>query len=141
MFCKKGVLRNFAKFTGKHLYQSLFLTKLQTRVTSCNLIKKKTLVQVFYSEFCELSKNTFFYKTPPVAAFDTCVIGSYGDIIFRLWWLTLSWRSSYHIETNPIIFRANQWTGFYMIRSAVKKELKFTWLVVKLSLLASSLAL
>ena len=26
---KKGVLRNFAKFTGKHLYQSLFLTKLQ----------------------------------------------------------------------------------------------------------------
>ena len=23
VFCKKGVLRNFAKFTGKHLYQSL----------------------------------------------------------------------------------------------------------------------
>ena len=26
---KKGVLRNFAKFTGKHLCQSLFLIKLQ----------------------------------------------------------------------------------------------------------------
>ena len=24
VFCKKGVLRNFAKFTGKHLCQSLF---------------------------------------------------------------------------------------------------------------------
>ena len=24
MFCKKGVLRNFAEFTGKHLCQSLF---------------------------------------------------------------------------------------------------------------------
>ena len=24
MFCKKGVLRNFAKFTGKHLCQSLY---------------------------------------------------------------------------------------------------------------------
>ena len=24
MFCKKGVLRNFAKFTGKHLCHSLF---------------------------------------------------------------------------------------------------------------------
>ena len=24
VFCKKGVLRNFVKFTGKHLYQSLF---------------------------------------------------------------------------------------------------------------------
>ena len=25
MFCKKGVLKNFAKFRGKHLCQSLFL--------------------------------------------------------------------------------------------------------------------
>ena len=25
VFCKKGVLRNFAKFTGKQLCQSLFL--------------------------------------------------------------------------------------------------------------------
>ena len=29
VFCEKGVLRNFAKFTGKHLCQSLFLIKLQ----------------------------------------------------------------------------------------------------------------
>ena len=43
VFCKKGVLRNFAKFTGK---------------------------QVFSCEFCETSKNTFF--TEP------------------LWWLLLS---------------------------------------------------
>ena len=28
VFCKKGVLRNFAKFIGKHLYQSLFFTVL-----------------------------------------------------------------------------------------------------------------
>ena len=27
VFCKKGVLRNFAKFTGKHLCQSLFFLK------------------------------------------------------------------------------------------------------------------
>ena len=24
VFCKKGVLRNFVKFTGKHMCQSLF---------------------------------------------------------------------------------------------------------------------
>ena len=29
VFCKKDVLRNFAKFTGKHLCQSVFLIKLQ----------------------------------------------------------------------------------------------------------------
>ena len=28
MFCKKGVLRNFAKFTGKHLCQRLFFNKV-----------------------------------------------------------------------------------------------------------------
>ena len=27
-FCKKGILRNFAKLTVKHLYQSLFFKKL-----------------------------------------------------------------------------------------------------------------
>ena len=28
VFLRKGVLRNFAKFTGKHLCQSLFFNKL-----------------------------------------------------------------------------------------------------------------
>ena len=28
VFCKKGVLKNFVKFTGKHLYQSLFFNKV-----------------------------------------------------------------------------------------------------------------
>ena len=27
VFCKKGVLRNFVKFTGKHLCQGLFFDK------------------------------------------------------------------------------------------------------------------
>ena len=65
---RKGVLRNFAKFTEKHLCQSLFLIKLQ----ACNFIKKEALVQVFSCEFCEISKNTFSYRTPPAAASDLC---------------------------------------------------------------------
>ena len=54
VFCKKGVLRNFAKFTGKHLCQSLFFNK------ACNFIKEETLAQVLSCEFCEISKNIFF---------------------------------------------------------------------------------
>ena len=42
--CKKGALKNFAKFTGKHLCQSLFLNKVAG------------------------PKNTFSYRTPPAAA-------------------------------------------------------------------------
>ena len=30
--------------------------------------KKETLAQVFSYEFCEISKNTFSHRTPPVAA-------------------------------------------------------------------------
>ena len=31
-------------------------------------IKKESLAQVFSCEFCEISKNTFSYRTPPLAA-------------------------------------------------------------------------
>ena len=60
-FMKKSVLRIFAKFTGKHLYQSLFFNKVaDLRPKACNFIKKETLVPVLSCEFYEISKNTFF---------------------------------------------------------------------------------
>ena len=55
VFYKKGVLRNFAKFTCARVS---FLIKLQ----------KETLAQVFSWEFYEISRNTFSYRTLPVAA-------------------------------------------------------------------------
>ena len=64
VFCKKRVLKNFAKFTGKRLCQGLFLTKLHMQ--ACNFIK--ILAQMFSCEFCEIFKNTFFYRTHQVAA-------------------------------------------------------------------------
>ena len=60
VFCKKGILKNFTKFTGKHLRQSLIFYKVSG--LSLQLIKKETLVQVFFCEFCEIFKNTFFIK-------------------------------------------------------------------------------
>ena len=67
MFCEKGVLRNFTKSTGKHLYQGLFLSKA-AGLRPATLLKKETLALVCSCEFCEISKNTFFYRTPLVAA-------------------------------------------------------------------------
>ena len=66
LFCKKGVFRNFAKLTGKHLCQSLFFNEVVGQ--ACNFIKKETLAQMFSCEFCEISNNTVFYRAPPVAA-------------------------------------------------------------------------
>ena len=39
------------------------------------LYYKETRAQVFCCEFCEISNNIFFYRTPPVAASDMCVSG------------------------------------------------------------------
>ena len=58
VLCKKGVLRNFAKFAGKHLFRVSFLIKLQA--TARIFIKKETQVHVLSCEFCENSKNTLF---------------------------------------------------------------------------------
>ena len=48
------------------------LIKLQAK--ACNFIKIETLALVFSCEFCEISKNTFSYRTPPVAAFTIVLI-------------------------------------------------------------------
>ena len=59
---KKGVLRHFAQFTGKHLCQSFFFNKLAA-LGPATLLKKETLAQVFPCEFYEISKTTFLeYK-------------------------------------------------------------------------------
>ena len=46
-FIRKVILRNFAKITGKHLCHSLFLNKVAGAY-----------------QFCEISKNTLFYRIP-----------------------------------------------------------------------------
>ena len=53
VFCKKDVLKNFAKFLGKHLCQSLFFNKDATLLKTLlkTFIKKEALAQVFFSEF------------------------------------------------------------------------------------------
>ena len=51
MFYEKGVLKNFAEFKEKHL---------------CRNLKIETSMQVFSGEFCEIFKNTYFYRTPSV---------------------------------------------------------------------------
>ena len=57
VFYKQRFLKNFTIFTGKHLFQSLFLIELQA--TACNVIKE-TLAQMLPCEFCKSFKHTFF---------------------------------------------------------------------------------
>ena len=54
LLCKKGVLRNFGKFTGRHLCQSLVF-----KAEACNFIKTETLAQVLTVNFAKILRAPF----------------------------------------------------------------------------------
>ena len=66
VFCEKGVLKNFTTFTGKCLCQSLFFNK-GAGLRPATLLKRVPGTGVS-REFCEIFKNTYFCRTPPVAS-------------------------------------------------------------------------
>ena len=68
VFCKKGALRNFPKFTGKYLCQSLFFKKVAGLMTA-TFLKKGLWHKCVPASFLKISKNTFY--------------------IGHLWWLLL----------------------------------------------------
>ena len=42
-------------------------------------------------------------------------------------YLTLSWQRSLSQKTSPLIRRANQWTGFFMLGTSTMKALNHLW--------------
>ena len=68
LFCRKGVLRNFAKFIGKRVFHSLFFNKV-AGLRPTTLLKKETLAQVFSCEFWVIYKSNYSCRTPLMAAF------------------------------------------------------------------------
>ena len=70
VFCKKGVLKNFTKFAGKHLCQNLFFNKVAgLRPETCNFIEKIIRHRDFSVNFAKFLRTTF--------------------LIEQLWWLFL----------------------------------------------------
>ena len=97
VFCNKDVLLNFTKFKGKHMCQSLFLTKLQA--SACNFIKKETLALVFSCEFCEISRSTVSYRTPPMTASSAFIL--YFSIFGLNTWSSCILANSVHTKCRP----------------------------------------
>ena len=64
-----AAFENHDYLNSVHRIRELLYQKQSPRgVQAYNLIRKKALAQVFSCEFCEIFKNTFSYRTPPVAA-------------------------------------------------------------------------
>ena len=64
---RKGVLRNFAKFTWKHLCQSLFLNKV-AGLRLATLLKKRISHRCFHENFAKFLRTTTFFHRIPLAA-------------------------------------------------------------------------
>ena len=59
---KKGVLRNFTKFTGKHLCQSLFFSKVAS-LRPATLLKKRLWHRCFFVNFVKFLRTPFLQNT------------------------------------------------------------------------------
>ena len=64
----KQLFLKISQFSQKNTCFSVSFIKLSASKAVLNFIKKETLALVFSCEFCEISKNTFFYRTLLVAA-------------------------------------------------------------------------
>ena len=80
VFYKKGVLRNLANFIGLQL-----------------LLKRDSGT----GEFCEISKNTFSYRTPPVAA----------SVVNKSYILELIWGSSCLVKLHQSFLQSKDLLG------------------------------
>ena len=83
VFCKKGILRNFAKLSGKRLCQSLYFNKV-AGLRPANLLKQRLWRRCFLENFAK------FLRTP--------------FLIEHLWWLLLSYG---HSSNRCILTRNN----------------------------------
>ena len=105
VFCKTDVFKNFAKFTGKHLSQSLFLNKSQA----------------LFCEFCEIFKNIFFY-TSLVTATEKCT----GKILFLTLTLTVTnqsvWKISTGVKTSSLYFNWSICQYFFQMFNMYSKQ-------------------
>ena len=82
LFCKKGVLRNFANFIGKHLCWSLFLMELQAWRPATLLNRDPTLV--FSRGICEIFKNIYFKEHLPTTASEICSF-TWTALFYNFW--------------------------------------------------------
>ena len=143
MFCKKDVLRNFAKFRGKHLClpATLLKKKLCHRcfpVNFAKFLRTSVLTEhlwwlLLYSEPCRTFMIEFFAKAAKTI-FTKCSIYMFDKgleirllIPMRncLCYQLFHDGDPYHIEASSLIFRANQWMVSIWVTSLVKELNEF----------------
>ena len=91
---KKGVLKNFANFTGKHLCWSLFL-------------KKFIPSQVFSCDTCEMFKNAYFEEHLLTTAFEVRIFKKRMSTKLS-WIIYLESKTAIHTEAYPELSKSSR---------------------------------
>ena len=101
--------KNIATFMLQLFYDKNSRQTLASyRLEACNFIKKETLAPVFSCEFCKIYKNTFYYRTPLVAAsgvlINWAILEPFSNKVAvflteYLWWLLLPFCCSKYFFT------------------------------------------
>ena len=108
VFCRKGFLRNFGKFTGKHLCHSLFLSKV-AGLKPATLLKKRLWHSCFAVNFAKFLRTPFFTE--------------------YLWWLLL------YVSTHVSTLRQNVSCVKFM--KSIELDIKFAVSLILKALLTS----
>ena len=82
VFYKNGVLRNLAKFRGKHLCQSLLFNKV-AGLSPATLLKKRLWHKCFLVNFAKFLRTPFLHRIPPVDCFWTNLHEPFKTVTFH----------------------------------------------------------
>ena len=127
MFCKKGVLRNFAKFTGKHLCQRFYFNKVVGLSLQLywNRDSGKSVFLWILRNFWEhlflqnTSNSCFCSKLMGTWAHAYKTIKNYGFLRIILTWFFLTKTFKNFIKHN--LFIQNLYMFFYIRKTFVRK--------------------
>ena len=85
VFCEKGVLRNFSKFTGNHLCQSLFFNKV-AGLRPATLLKNRLWHKCFSVNFAKFLRTPFLTEHLPWLLFsENQVFQASKKPIYNFW--------------------------------------------------------
>ena len=80
VFCKTGVLKNFAKFTGEHLCWGLFFNNA-TGLSPATLLKRTLRHGCFPANLAEFLRIHFLQNIGATASKDSLVISNFKSIV------------------------------------------------------------
>ena len=133
MFCKKGVLKNFAKFTGKCLCQSLFFNKA-AGLRSTTLLKKRLWHRCFPVKFAKLLRTPIFKERLRWLLLEKCFLQLLSIVsclylrsVHRLLIMAVN------VITEPNFFftsKCNHYLGPVFWKSWIRKK----WLLIRMCL-------